>query len=76
MTLWELSKGASASISHLHPKLDNAVTIRLTEMGFETNQLVKCLRHSPFSGPIVVQLGDCVYTLEQQIAQHIFITIK
>jgi ferrous iron transport protein A len=74
MTLWELNKCADALITDLDPDLDSAVKIRLTEMGFERNQTVKCLRHSPFSGPIVIQLGDCVYTLEQQIAQQIFIS--
>ena len=74
MTLWELSKGREASVSHLHQHLDASVNTRLLEMGFESNQYIKCLRRSPFSGPIVIQLGDCVYSLEQQLAEQILIS--
>lgn len=47
--------------------------MRLMEMGFETSQTVTCLRRTPFSGPIVVQLGDSVFSLEQELAKHVHI---
>ncbi|MBU2918313.1 MAG: ferrous iron transport protein A [Psychrosphaera sp.] len=74
MTLWELHKGGTANISHLCEHLDDSVSTRLVEMGFETDQYIKCLRRSIFSGPLVIQIGDCVYSLEQALAEQIFIS--
>lgn len=74
MTLWELNKGETANVSHLWEHLDSSVSTRLLEMGFETDQNIKCVRRSLFSGPLVVQIGDCIYSLEQKIAEQIFIS--
>ncbi|WP_448211615.1 FeoA family protein [Colwellia sp. MEBiC06753] len=76
MTLWELIKGEKALISHLCNQIDNSISIRLVEMGFIPEQTVTCLRHSPFSGPVVIQIGDCVYSLEQQVAEKIYLSNK
>jgi Fe2+ transport system protein FeoA len=46
----------------------------LQEMGLEPGQLLECFGRGPFNGPMVVQIQDCVYTLEQHIAQQILIT--
>lgn len=73
MTLWDLSKNSLSTISHLSPSLEDALLMRLMEMGFETSQTVTCLRRTPFSGPIVVQLGDSVFSLEQELAKHVHI---
>ena len=73
MTLWDLSKNTHATIISFFSELDNTIATRLLEMGFESNQTVFCIRRSPLSGPIVIQLGDSVFSLEQEIAQHIFI---
>ncbi|MBU2880845.1 ferrous iron transport protein A [Psychrosphaera sp. B3R10] len=73
MTLWDLTKNSLSTISHLSPTLEEALLVRLMEMGFETNQSITCLRRTPFSGPIVVQLGDSVFSLEQELAQHVYL---
>lgn len=76
MTLWELGKNNNSVISHLSEDINDSVQMRLMEMGFESDQHIKCLRRTPLSGPIVVQLGDGVYSLEQDIAQHIYLSIE
>jgi ferrous iron transport protein A len=76
MTLWELKKGEVANVSHLCEHLDDSVSTRLAEMGFETDQYIKCLRRSIFSGPLVIQIGDCVYSLEQKVAEQIFLSTQ
>lgn len=72
MTLWELPAKQSTAISGLCPDLEPSVAERLAEMGFTENSLVKCIRRTPFKGPIVLQVGDCVYSLEHAIATRIF----
>lgn len=71
MTLWELKNKQSALIDSLDPTLLPAVFHRLNEMGFAAGQGVQCLRRSPLKGPLVLQLGDCVYSLEESIANRI-----
>jgi ferrous iron transport protein A len=71
MTLWELPAKQSASITGLCPQLDTPVAERLAEMGFTENSVVRCIRRTPCKGPIVLQVGDCVYSLEQAIATRI-----
>ena len=73
MTLWDLAKCKEARISHLCDQMSGPISNRLIEMGFETNQFVKCLRRTPLSGPVVIELGDSVYSLEQSIAEQVFI---
>jgi ferrous iron transport protein A len=73
LTLWDAPKGVSVTISGLNRSLNQLVLNRLSEMGLDEGQAVLCLRRGPFNGPIVVAIADCVYSLEQNIASHIFI---
>lgn len=73
LTLWDAPKGASVTIRGLKPDLHQFVLNRLSEMGLDQGQTVLCLRRSPFNGPVVVAIADCVYSLEQNIASNIFI---
>jgi ferrous iron transport protein A len=75
MTLWEIKKKQSVLIDGLDPTLLPAVFHRLNEMGFATGQMLQCLRRSPFKGPLVLQFGDSVYSLEQSIAKRINISV-
>ena len=72
-TLWDAPRKVTVRISALVSGLNPLVVNRLREMGLEPGQLLLCLGRGPFNGPIVVQVQDCVYTLEQQVAQHILI---
>jgi len=75
MTLWGIRKKKSALIDSLDPTLMPAVFERLNEMGFAAGETIQCLRRSPLKGPLVIQVGDCVYTLEQSIADRINISV-
>lgn len=75
MTLWEIKKKQRVLIDSLDPTLLPAVFHRLNEMGFVTGQMTQCLRRSPLKGPLVLQLGDSVYSLEQSIANRINISV-
>ncbi len=72
-TLWDAPKTACVSVVELAASLNPLVLNRLREMGLEPGQPLICLGRGPFNGPVVVQIQDCVYTLEQQVAQHILI---
>ncbi|MFN6969342.1 MAG: ferrous iron transport protein A [Rheinheimera sp.] len=75
LTLWDAPKGASVTILGLKSDLHQLILNRLNEMGLEQGQTVLCLRRSPFNGPVVVAIADCVYSLEQTIASDIFIEL-
>ncbi|MBC3764600.1 FeoA family protein [Neptunicella marina] len=71
MTLWDIKVKQIAQIHSLSSMLSSAVSQRLDEMGFNPGQNVICLRRSPLKGPVVVQIGDSVYSLEQNVANKI-----
>jgi ferrous iron transport protein A len=52
----------------------SAVFECLNEMGFAAGETIQCLRRNPLKCPLVIQVGDCVYTLEQSIADRINIS--
>tara|TARA_B100001059_G_C17800013_1_gene565575 strand:+ start:1050 stop:1358 length:309 start_codon:yes stop_codon:yes gene_type:complete len=70
-TLWELKAKQAAVVETINSQLTGPVISRLQEMGFSKGQQVVCVRRSPFKGPLVVQVGDCVYSLEQAVAEKI-----
>lgn len=72
-TLWDAPKKAPISVVALLNGLNPLVVNRLREMGMEPGQSLLSLGRGPFNGPMVVQIQDCVYTLEQQVAQQILI---
>jgi ferrous iron transport protein A len=71
MTVWDIPSKKSASIKNLCATMQPDVAIRLQEMGFEEGQLVTCIKRTAFNGPTIIQLGDCVYSLEQSVANHV-----
>ncbi|MFT6271129.1 MAG: ferrous iron transport protein A [Alphaproteobacteria bacterium] len=71
MTVWDIPSKKSASIKSLCTAMHADVAIRLQEMGFEEGQLITCIKRTAFNGPTVIQLGDCIYSLEQSVANHV-----
>lgn len=71
MTLWEMPKKTSAILFKLDETLTGPIKTRLNEMGFVPGEPLKCIKRSPFNGPLVVQIQDCVYSLDRQLAQNI-----
>lgn len=74
MTLWDIKAKQLALIDGIDTTLLPAVINRLLEMGITAGQSIRCLRRSPLKGPLVVQIGDCVYSLEQNIANKVAVT--
>ncbi|MCC2617282.1 ferrous iron transport protein A [Aestuariibacter halophilus] len=71
MTLWQLAANQTAKVFGLAEAMSPEVASRLRQMGFYPGQSIHCLRRSPLQGPLVVQLGDCVYSLDKQVAEGI-----
>ena len=46
---------------------------RLREIGLEEGESVKCLKVLPFGGPRVFQIRDGVFSLEESLANRVFI---
>ncbi len=71
MTIWDLPKRAQGTIASLNQNTPPALAQRLQEMGFVEGQMIKCMKRSPFRGPIVLQVQDCIYSVEQSLAEQI-----
>ena len=76
MTLWELQKNQTATVTQVADSVNSAVLYRLNEMGLDTNSVVKCIRRGPIGGPIVIQLGDSVFAIEHTLASHISVVVE
>lgn len=75
MTLWDLCAKQIARISRLEKSLPETYQRRLVELGLGEGCEVKCLRVSPFSGPKDYQLSDGVFSVDQEIAKKIGVTL-
>jgi len=73
-TLWHAPKHAAVAIDTIADSVTPMVLQRLFDMGLEPGQTVLSLGRGPFNGPLVVQINDCVFSIEQQVAQHIFVS--
>lgn len=71
MTLWQVKAKQHAEIAGLDLMLNPAVASRLQEMGFIAGQLIQCLRRAPLNGPLVLQIGDSVFSVEQKVAERV-----
>lgn len=71
MTLWDMPKNSKATVTGLNAELLSDLQLRLNEMGFMPGEMLTCIKRSPFNGPLVIQIQDCVYSLEKQLAMHI-----
>lgn len=75
MSLWNMSKGQKAQISHLDIKTAEHLR-RIQELGFEPGETVTCLKITPFGSPRVYQVGPCVFSLSQELAEKILISSR
>ncbi len=74
-TLWELPTKLVAEISGLRKDIPAAMATRLKEMGFYGGQPIRCIKQCPFNGPKVVQIGDCILSIDKHIAQNIHVRL-
>lgn len=71
MTIWDLNKQKSAVVNTLCSTLNASLTKRLMEMGFVPGQSLTCIRRTAFKGPVIIQIQDCVYSIDKPIAEKI-----
>jgi Fe2+ transport system protein FeoA len=71
MTLWDMPKNSKATVTGLNTEILSDLQLRLNEMGFMPGEMLTCIKRSPFNGPLVIQIQDCVYSLDKQLAMHI-----
>ncbi|MGQ8364519.1 FeoA family protein [Glaciecola sp. 1036] len=71
MTIWDLPKKTSGKVARFNLNMPENLKTRLNEMGFTVGQLVTCMKRTPFNGPLVIQVQDCVYSVDKQIASQI-----
>ncbi|GGF76858.1 FeoA family protein [Alteromonas lipolytica] len=74
MTLWELGKSKSATVTQVDTSLDQQIIARLSEMGLSQGRSVQCVRRGPLGGPMVMQLGGSVFAIEHDLASRIQIS--
>lgn len=68
MNLWTLSEDAEALITSLSDDIPAPYRQRLAELGFHPHEKVTCVRRTPGGNPRLYRVGDCVYSLEKEIA--------
>lgn len=73
MSLWSLVEKQSAQIAGFKDGLSSEYQRRLRELGFEKKESICCLKRAPFQGPCTYQIGDSVFSLARDIADHIVI---
>lgn len=76
MNLWDLKKNATATISGLAESIPENYRRRLSELGFHMDEHVLCVHQTFASGPRLYQVGNCVYSLESDIARSIVVIEK
>lgn len=74
MTLWELGKSKSATVTQIDASLDQQIVARLGEMGLSNGRNVHCVRRGPLGGPMVMQLGGSIFAIENDLASRIQIS--
>jgi ferrous iron transport protein A len=75
MTIWDLPKRGKGQITGVKSDISESFSQRLAEMGFAEGQVVHCMKRTAFKGPLVVQVQDCVYSVDKTLAEQIQITL-
>ena len=71
MTLWTLKEKAVAVICGLSDSIPDRYRRRLRELGFHLDERVICVKWTFAGGPRLYRVGNCVYSLEKDIANAI-----
>ncbi len=71
MNLWNLKEKAEAVISGLSDDIPERYRRRLRELGFHVDERIVCVRRTFAGGPRLYRVGNCVYSLERDIADEI-----
>ena len=71
MKLWDLPPSTRATVKTIAAKLSPEYRKRLGELGLLDGETVECLRHTPFGGPRIYKIGDCVFSIARDIAAEV-----
>ncbi|HIC46516.1 MAG TPA: ferrous iron transport protein A [Methylophaga sp.] len=70
-TLWQLQEGKSAFILATNKDINPILDARIQDLGLGIGEQIRCLCKGPFNGTIVIQVGDCIYSLDPSLAKQI-----
>lgn len=73
MTLWDLQEMQRANIKAFDIALGDKQKKRLEDLGFRIGEGVTCTKRIPFQGPRLYRSSDSIFSLTQEIAQHILL---
>ena len=76
MTLWNLTQGQSAAISHFGENLSETYRTRLTELGFHPGETISCMLATKLGAPKLYLVNNAVYSLDNIIASQIGLLIN
>jgi len=71
MSLWNLKEKEIAIICGLSENIPDRYRRRLRELGFHVDEKVLCVKRTFAGGPRLYRIGNCVYSLERDIADAI-----
>ncbi len=72
-TLWNLRAGESCEILGYDDALAESYRVRLTEFGFYPGGRVTCVQTPALGAPRVYRISNTIYSLDDQVAAHVFI---
>lgn len=72
-TLWSLRRGEHCAIAGYDDLLAEAYKVRLMEFGFYPGETVSCLQSPAFGAPKVYRVNNTIYSLDDEIADHILV---
>ena len=70
-SLWEAQSEVSVTISSFADTLSTIEATRLRDLGLYESTPVICIRRLPFGGPIILQVGDNIFSLTKELASQI-----
>lgn len=75
-SLWQLGAGQSSCIVGFDESLAKNYRIRLMELGFHPGEWVSCLQAPRLGAPHVYRVSNSVFSLDDDIARHIYVEAK
>lgn len=75
-TLWKLKAGESCEILGYDDDLAEPYRVRLMEFGFHEGERVSCLQAPAFGAPKVFRVNNTVYSLDDEVADHVLVSVN
>jgi Fe2+ transport system protein FeoA len=75
-TLWSLRSGDKCEIVDYDGALAEPYRVRLMELGFHPGESVVCLQAPSFGAPKVYRVSNTVFSLDEEVADHVQVTLN